>query len=155
MRTSYTVSLAFTVFGAIYLLSINNSGISGPVLSSWGSVYSVNSEFAIITYILGLFIIPTSMILGLMFLILLGKVSNSKRSKLIFGLFSISFVFDFVLMSYIALSGEMQMASRIFVFLGSVFGYLSQFRSDSINQVPHFIKFEGEDNCICSNSNRL
>lgn len=145
-RTSFAVSLIFIIFGAIYILMMNKSGISGPDISFWGSVYSVHGDFAIITYISGLFIVPTSMILGLMLLIFFGKVSNSANSKIIFSLFSISFVFDFILLSYIAQSGEMQMASRIFVFIGSVFGYLAQFQPDSIKPRPRFVRYEGEDN---------
>lgn len=144
-RTSFAVSLIFTIFGVIYLLLLNKFGISGPDISFWGSAYSVNSDFAIITYISGLFIVPTSMILGLMLLIFFGKVSNSTSSKIIFSLFSISFVFDFILLSYIAQSGEMQMASRIFVFIGSVFGYLAQFQPDSIKPRPRFVRSEDGD----------
>ncbi len=141
-RISFGVSFIFTIFGVIYLLLLNKSGISGPDISFWGSVYSVNNDFAIITYISGLFIVPTSMILGLMLLIFFRKVSNSTRSKIIFSLFSISFVFDFILLSYIAQSGEMQMASRIFIFIGSVFGYLAQFQPDSIKPKPCFPRYE-------------
>lgn len=144
-RISFAVCLVFALFGEIYLISMYKLGISEPAISFWGSVYSVNSDLAIITYISGLFIVPTSMILGLILLIFFGKLADPLKTRIVFSLFSISFVFDFILVNFIAQTGEMQMAARIFVFIGSIFGYLALFQPESLKTRPHFIQYEGED----------
>jgi hypothetical protein len=142
---SLAVSLVFALFGMIYLILLKDQGISGPLVSDWSIIYSLKSNFAIITYVSGLFIVPTSMIMGLMLLILLGKISNPKKSRIVFNLFSISFVFDFILMNSITQSGEMQLASRIFVFLGSVLSYLAFFQPEilDIRPLPNFEPYCG------------
>jgi hypothetical protein len=90
-------------------------------------IFTIKSSVAILTYIIGLYIIPTAMILWLMVLILFEKVARSVKYQLVMSLFSISFVFDFILANMIVNTGEMQVASRIFVFLGTVLGYLAYF----------------------------
>jgi hypothetical protein len=144
-QQSLAVSLVFALFGMIYLILLKDQGISGPVVSDWGLIFSARSNFAIITYVSGLFIVPTSMIMGLMLLIFLGKISYPKKSRIVFNLFSISFVLDFVLVNSITQSGEMQMASRIFVFLGSVLSYLAFFQPELLDTrpVPNFKTYCG------------
>ena len=142
-QTSLVISIIFIIFGTLYLANIYRSDISGPDISFWGSVYSVNSSFAILTLISGLFIVPTSMIIALMVVILVGRVSSLKKNRIILHLFSISLIFDFILLNNIAILGEIQIASRIFIFIGCIFGYLVQFHSDSINPKPQTVQYYG------------
>ncbi len=146
-RTGLGVSFVFAMFGLTYLASMYTSGISGPEISYWGTIYSINSNLAILTYISGLFIVPTAMILGLLILILLEKVEREIKYKVAMSLLSISFVSDFILANSIVQTGEMLMASRIFVFIGSVLGFLSFFPPESFRIVlkPHFEPYKGEE----------
>jgi len=146
-RISLGVSLVFALFGAAYLLLMYVSGISGPEISYWGSTYSINSDYAILIHLSGLYIVPTSMILGLMVLILFKKVAKLKKYKVAMSLFSISFVSDFILLNSIFGTGEMQMASRIFVFIGIVLGFMAFFPPESFKSTlePHFIPYTGEE----------
>jgi hypothetical protein len=115
-------------------------------MTYWGSIYSINSDVALVTFISGLFIVPTSMIIGLMFLILFGKILDPTKTRIILNLFSVSFVFDFILANSIVQSGEIQMASRIFVFLGTVLGYMALFHPETFKIPPFFEQYEdGED----------
>lgn len=146
-RTSLGVSLVFALFGAAYILLKYLSGISGPEISYWGSIYLQNSAYALLIYLSGLYIVPTSMILAMMVLILFEKVRKLKKYKVAMNLFSISFVSDFILLNSIAETGELQMASRIFIFIGIVLGFLAFFPPESLKATlePHYIPYTGEE----------
>jgi hypothetical protein len=120
----YTVSTFFVIMNIILVGRILSSEISGPVSDSWGAVFVIEALYPAIVYLAALFIIPVGMILGFLFLMGLGKISADFADKIVFSLVSISFVFDFIFLDVIAFSGELQLASRIFAFLGTVLGYI-------------------------------
>jgi hypothetical protein len=126
-RVSTGVSTLFMIFGSIYLIALFGFGIIGPFNEEWGSTFEINSNLAINVYLSGLFIVPTSMILGLMLLILLQRVPKRLQNRIAFSLVAISLIFDFMLLDNIARSGATQMAARIFIFIGVVLGYFSYF----------------------------
>ncbi len=126
-RVSTGVSTVFFIFGSIYLIALFGFGIIGPFTEEWGSTFEINSNLAINVYLSGLFIVPTSMILGLMLLILLQRVPKRVQNRIAFSLVAISLIFDFMLLDNIAPSGATQMAARIFIFIGVVLGYFSYF----------------------------
>lgn len=126
-RVSTGVSTVFLIFGSIYLIALFGFGIIGPFTEEWGSTFEINSNLAINVYLSGLFIVPTSMILGLMLLILLQRVPKRVQNRIAFSLVAISLIFDFMLLDNIAPSGATQMAARIFIFIGVVLGYFSYF----------------------------
>ncbi len=128
-RVSIGVSTVFLIFGSIYLIALYGFGIIGPFTSEWGSTYEINSNIAINVYLSGLFIVPTSMIMGLLLLIMLQRVPKRLQNRIAFSLVAISLIFDFMLLDNIAPSGAMQMAARIFIFIGVVLGYFSYFTS--------------------------
>jgi hypothetical protein len=132
-RVSTGVSTVFLIFGSVYLIALFGFGIIGPFTDEWGSTYDINSNITINVYLSGLFIVPTSMILGLMLLILLQRIPKRLQNRIAFSLVSISLIFDFMLLDNIAPSGAMQMAARIFIFIGVVLGYFSYF-SDSFDK---------------------
>lgn len=126
-RISMGVSTIFFIFGGIYLIALFGFGVIGPSTSYWGSTFDINSNIAINVYLSGLFIVPTSMILGLLLLILLQRVPKKLQSKIAFSLVAISIIFDFMLLDNIAPSGQTQMAARIFIFIGVVLGFFAYF----------------------------
>lgn len=132
-RVSIGVSTVFLIFGSIYLIALFGFGIVGPFTEEWGSTFEINSDLAINVYLSGLFIVPTSMILGLMLLILLQRVPKRVQNRIAFSLVAISLIFDFMLLDTIAPSGATQMAARIFIFIGVVMGYFSYY-SESFDQ---------------------
>lgn len=126
-RISFGVSTVFLIFGAIYLIALFGFGIIGPSNSEWGSTFEINSDIAINVYLSGLFIVPTSMILGLLLLILLQRIPKRLQNRIAFSLVAISLIFDFMLLDNIAPSGGTQMAARIFIFIGVVLGFFVYF----------------------------
>ncbi|WP_370574452.1 hypothetical protein [Methanomethylovorans sp.] len=126
-RTGEYLALLFTILGAAYLAFMYESGIVGPEISEWASIFSVNSDLAIQIYLIGLFVIPTAMILGLLLLILLQRVPKRIRYRTVLPLVAISFVFDFMLTDVIAIIDVMQVFSRSFVLIGTVLAYLAYF----------------------------
>lgn len=126
-RISLGVSTVFLIFGGIYLIALFGSGIIGPSTTEWGSTFEINSDIAINVYLSGLFIVPTSMIMGLLLLILLRRVPRRLQNKIAFSLVAISLIFDFMLLDNIAPSGATQMAARIFTFIGVVLGFFVYF----------------------------
>ena len=126
-RISIGVSTVFLIFGGIYLIALFGFGIIGPSTTEWGSTYEINSNIAINIYLSGLFIVPTSMIMGLMLLILLQRIPKRLQNKIAFSLVAISLIFDFMLLDNIAPSGHTQIAARIFIFIGVVLGFLVHF----------------------------
>ncbi len=133
-RISLGVSTVFLIFGGIYLIALFGFGIIGPSATEWGSTFEINSDIAINVYLSGLFIVPTSMILGLMLLILLQRVPKRLQNKIAFSLVAISLIFDFMLLDNIAPSGHTQMAARIFIFIGVVLGFFVYFTPLSTEQ---------------------
>ena len=126
-RISVGVSTVFLIFGGIYLIAVFGFGIIGPSTTQWGSTFDINSNLAINMYLSGLFIVPTSMIMGLLLLIMLQRIPKRLQNKIAFSLVAISLIFDFMLLDNIAPSGHTQMAARIFIFIGVVLGYFAYF----------------------------
>ncbi|MDW7731726.1 MAG: hypothetical protein SCH66_04770 [Methanolobus sp.] len=126
-KTGEYLSLIFTLLGAAYLAFLYQNGIVGPAVTEWASLFSINSKIAIHIYLMGLFVIPTSMILGLLLLILLQRIPKRIRYRTVLPLVAISFVFDFMLTDVIAIIDVMQVFSRLFVLLGTVLAYLAYF----------------------------
>lgn len=126
-RISIGISTVFLIFGTIYLVALFGFGVIGPAATQWGSTFEINSDIAINVYLSGLFIVPSSMILGLMLLILLQRVPKYLQDKIAFSLVAISMIFDFMLLDNISPSGHAQMASRIFIFIGVVLGFFAHF----------------------------
>ncbi len=133
-RVSFGVSTVFLIFGGIYLIALFGFGVIGPSTSEWGSTFEIHSDIAINVYLSGLFIVPTSMILGLLLLILLQRIPKKLQNKIAFSLVAISLIFDFMLLDNIAPSGTTQMAARIFIFIGVVLGYFVYFTPLSIER---------------------
>lgn len=133
-RISLAVSTVFLIFGGIYLVALFGFGIIGPSTTEWGSTFDINSDIAINVYLSGLFIVPTSMIMGLLLLILLRRIPKRLQNKIAFSLVAISLVFDFMLLDNIAPSGTTQMAARIFTFIGVVLGFFVYFTPLSLDQ---------------------
>ncbi len=133
-KTGEYLALVFTFLGAAYLAFLYDSGIVGPEVTEWASLFSVNSELAIHIYLMGLFVIPTAMILGLLMLILLQRVPKRIRYRTVLPLVAISFVFDFMLTDFIAIIDVMQVFSRLFVLIGTVLAYLAYFPPMTIQE---------------------
>ncbi|MDD5474444.1 MAG: hypothetical protein PHU34_09915 [Candidatus Methanoperedens sp.] len=126
-RVSFGVSTVFLIFGGVYLVALFGFGVIGPSTTEWGSTFEINSNIAINVYLSGLFIVPTSMIMGLLLLILLQRVPKRLQNRIAFSLVAISWIFDFMLLDNIAPSGATQMAARIFIFIGVVLGFFVYF----------------------------
>jgi len=126
-RISGYVSLGFTFFGAAYLALLYSCGVIGPAVTEWGSLYSINSDIAINIYLMGLFVVPTAMILGLLLLILLQRVPRRLRYRTTLPLVAISFVFDFMLTDMITIVDVMQVFARLFILIGTVLAFLAYF----------------------------
>lgn len=124
--SAYT-SLLFVFFGVSYLTFLYTQGVIGPEVSDFSSLFMINSDDAINIYLMGLFVVPTAMILGLLFLIFLQRMPKRLRYRTVLPLVAISFVFDFMLTDMITLVGEMQLAARIFVLIGTVQAFLAYF----------------------------
>ncbi|WP_157197278.1 hypothetical protein [Methanohalobium evestigatum] len=82
-------------------------------------------------YIIALFIIPTSMILGLLLLLLLQKLPRSTHYKKTLPLVGMSLVFDFMMLDVLTLTETMQLSARIFIVVGIVLTFLAYFPPDS------------------------
>ncbi len=124
--SAYT-SLLFVFFGVAYLTFLYTKGVIGPDVSTVSSLFMINSEIAINIYLVGLFVIPTAMILGLLFLIFLQRMPKRLRYRTALPLVAISFVFDFMLTDMITLTDVMQLTARIFVLIGTVQAFLAYF----------------------------
>lgn len=121
------ISMIFAIFGITYIMFLFTNGVNSPVVTCWASIISINSNIAINVYLLGLFIIPTAMILGILLLVLLRKMSKRMRYHTVLLLVSISFVIDFMLTDMIVTYDIMQLVARIFVLIGTILAYLSYF----------------------------
>ena len=125
-KISGYISFVFTIFGAAYLTFLYSNGVNSNV-TEWASLFSVNSDIAISIYLMGLFVVPTAMILGLLLIILLQRVPKRLRYRTTLPLVAISFVFDFMLTDMITIIDAMQVFARLFVLIGTVQAFLAYF----------------------------
>ncbi len=107
-------------------------------------MFSINSDIAINIYLVGLFVIPTAMILGMMLLIFLQRMPRRLRYRTALPLVAISFVFDFMLTDMITNLDVMQMAARIFVLIGTVLAFLAYFPPSTLQRTLGIKKFQHE-----------
>ncbi|MGM0770479.1 MAG: hypothetical protein ACQESU_02590 [Halobacteriota archaeon] len=77
-KASTFTGVLFSTLGLTYLIFLFSQGIMQPQLSYWSSLVTINSDIAIEIYLLGLFILPTAMILGILGLIILRKVPKKQ-----------------------------------------------------------------------------
>lgn len=126
-KISGYISFLFVLFGATYLAFLYSNGVIGPTVTGYSSMFSINSDIAINIYLIGLFVIPTAMILGMLLLIFLQRMPRRLRYRTALPLVAISFVFDFMLTDMITDVGAMQLAARIFVLIGTVLAFLAYF----------------------------
>ena len=136
-------SLIFTILGSLYLAFLYQSGIVGPIVTEWASIFTVNSDIAIHIYLIGLFVVPTSMMLGLLTLILLQRLPKRIRYRTALPLVAISFVFDFMLTDVVAILDFMQIFSRLFILIGTILAYLAYFPPMTVQE-----KLGIQDYCI-------
>lgn len=122
-----TVSSVFLIFSFLYIYTVLVTRDINLITTQWGWITSTNSNIANTIYLSGLFIIPTSMILGLLTIFLLKHISKYRKYKICLSFYSISIVYDFLLLSSISQTGELMIASKILIFLGVVLGYFANF----------------------------
>ncbi len=127
---SWAMSLLFSVFGIVYLAFLYRSGVVGPEVTYWATIFSIDSEIAITVYLSGLFIVPTAMILALLGLTLVRKISKRRRYHIALVLVAISMVFDFILVDVIAIQDTVQVAARLFILIGVVLAFLAYYPPD-------------------------
>jgi hypothetical protein len=133
-KISGYISFLFTLFGATYLAFLYSNGVIGPIMTEYSSMFRINSNIAINIYLVGLFVIPTAMILGMMMLIFLQRMPRHLRYRTALPLVAISFVFDFMLTDMITDVDAMQMAARIFVLIGTVLAFLAYFPPSTLQR---------------------
>lgn len=121
------ISSIFAIFSILYLSYFHSRSIQGFIKTDYGSVININSEIAIYTYIIALFIITTSMILGLLLLLFLQRLPRETHYRKTLPMIGMSIVFDFMLLDFLTLPGNMQLSARIFVVVGIVLTFLSYF----------------------------
>lgn len=126
-KTSTYTGILFSLFGLTYLVFLFSQGIMQPQISYWTSLVTINSDIAIEIYLVGLFIIPTAMILGILGLIILRKIPKKQLYHTTLLLVAISFVIDFMLIDMITNIDVLQVVARIFIFIGTVLAYLAYF----------------------------
>ncbi|AFV22692.1 hypothetical protein Mpsy_0481 [Methanolobus psychrophilus R15] len=141
-KISSYVSLLFVLFGAAYLALLYSSGVIGPTITPLTSMFTINSDIAINIYLIGLFVIPTAMIIGLLFLIFLQRMPKRLRYRTALPLVAISFVFDFMLTDMITPDDAMQLAARIFVLIGTVLAFLAYFPPMNLQEKLGIQKYE-------------
>jgi hypothetical protein len=142
-RSGY-ISFLFILFGATYLALLYSNGVIGPTITGYSSMFSINSDIAINIYLVGLFVIPIAMMLGMMLLIFLQRMPRRLRYKTTLPLVSISFVFDFMLTDMITNLDVMQMAARIFVLIGTVLAFLAYFPPSTLQKTLGIKKSQHE-----------
>jgi MFS family permease len=141
-KISGVISALFVLFGAAYLALFFSSGVIGPTITPLTSLFTINSDIAINIYLIGLFVIPTAMIIGLLFLIFLQRMPKRLRYRTALPLVAISFVFDFMLTDMITLDDAMQLAARIFVLIGTVQAFLAYFPPLTLQERLGIQKYE-------------
>ena len=127
------VSFIFTIFGAAYLSLFYSSGAIGPQVTELSSIFIVNSDIAIQIYLMGLFVFPTAMILGLLLLMFITRSMTISIHRTVLPLVAISFVFDFILTDFITAVDVIQITSRVFVLVGTVQAFLAYFPQTLFN----------------------
>jgi hypothetical protein len=123
--TGIGVSSIFLIFSFFYFYYIVPIDQLNYITEN--AILLLNNDVASIIFISGLFIVPTSMIFGLLTLILLKRISTFRKYKICLSLLSISIVFDFLFLTSISQNIEMLIGSKIFVFLGIILGYLANY----------------------------
>ena len=88
--------------------------------------------------------IPTAMIIGLLFLIFLQRMPKRLRYRTALPLVAISFVFDFMLTDMVTLVDAMQLAARIFVLIGTVQAFLAYFPPMTLQEKLGIKKYQYE-----------
>jgi hypothetical protein len=141
--SAYT-SLLFVIFGSAYLVLLYSSGVVGPDVTMYSSIFTINSDSAINIYMAGLFVIPTAMIIGLLFLIFLQRMPKHLRYRTALPLVAISFVFDFMLTDMITMVDVMQLAARIFILIGTVQAFLAYFPPMTLQEKLGINKYQYE-----------
>lgn len=131
--SAYT-SFIFTILGAMYLGFFYSSGTIGPVVTEWSSIFIVNSDVAIQIYLMGLFVFPTAMILGLLLLMFITRSIVISIHRTVLPLVAISFVFDFIMTDFITSVDIIQMISRIFILVGTAQAFLAYFPQTVFNE---------------------
>ncbi|MCS3924569.1 hypothetical protein [Methanosalsum natronophilum] len=140
-KVTFIVSFFFTIVGIIYLYILSTYGVVGPVVLDWSSLITVNSDFAIHLYLALLFVIPTAMILGLFFLMLIQRIKLGILYKKALPLVAISFVLDFILIDFIVMIDPMQLFARTFILIGIILAFLAYFPPEVLKEE----KFDYED----------
>ena len=130
---SKSISFVFAIFGAIYLGFFYSSGAIGPIVTEWSSIFIVNSDIAIQIYLMGLFVFPTAMILGLLLLMFITRSIAISIHRTVLPLVAISFVFDFILTDFITSVDTIQVVSRVFVLVGTTQAFLAYFPQTIFN----------------------
>jgi hypothetical protein len=143
-KISAYISLLFVLFGAAYLMLLFTNGVIGPIVSDYSSLFTINSDIAINIYLMGLFVIPTAMIIGFLLLIFLQKMPKHLRYRTALPLVAISFVFDFMLTDMITVVDVMQLVARIFVLIGTVQAFLAYFPPMTLQEKLGIKKYQYE-----------
>ncbi len=143
-KISAYVSMLFVLFGASYLTFLFTKGVIGPYVTSYSSLFTINSDIAINIYLMGLFVIPTAMILGFLLLIFLQRMPKHLRYRTALPLVAISFVFDFMLTDMITMVDVMQLVARIFVLIGTVQAFLAYFPPMTLQEKLGIKKYQYE-----------
>lgn len=134
------ISFLFAIFGTAYLVFFYSNGVAGPEVTEWASIFIVNSDIAIQIYLMGLFVFPTAMILGLLLLMFITRSMVFSIHRTVLPLVAISFVFDFILTDFITSVDTIQIISRVFVLVGTVQAFLAYFPQTVFND-----KFSAKD----------
>jgi hypothetical protein len=143
-RISAYISLLFALFGVSYLMLLFTNGVIGPIVSDYSSLFTINSDIAINIYLIGLFVIPTAMIIGFLLLIFLQKMPKHLRYRTALPLVAISFVFDFMLTDMITMVDVMQLVARLFVLIGTVQAFLAYFPPMTLQEKLGIKKYQYE-----------
>ena len=133
-KISKYISFIFAIFGATYLGFFYSSGAIGPIVTEWSSIFIVNSDIAIQIYLMGLFVFPTAMILGLLLLMFITRSIAISIHRTVLPLVAISFVFDFILTDFITSVDTIQVVSRVFVLVGTAQAFLAYFPQTVFNE---------------------
>ncbi|TQD24196.1 hypothetical protein [Methanolobus vulcani] len=143
-KISAYISLLFALFGVSYLMLLFTNGVIGPIVSDYSSLFTINSDIAINIYLIGLFVIPTAMIIGFLLLIFLQKMPKHLRYRTALPLVAISFVFDFMLTDMITMVDVMQLVARLFVLIGTVQAFLAYFPPMTLQEKLGIKKYQYE-----------
>lgn len=129
-KISTFISSIFAMFSIIYLSYLHSSNIEIITSANYGSFINMISDISIYTYVIALFVIPTSMILGLLLLLFLQKLPRETHYRKTLPIVGISLVFDFMLLDLLTQISTIQLSARIFVIVGIVLTFLAYFPPD-------------------------